>query len=190
MTNEVACDYNAGFSGALAALISLAGTSSIPSNPPTEPVGTEFDVLVSINSQSAGYTEFKIVVQQMTGWPARRIPLSYRFYVDFSDVAAMGFSNGIPPHIAITTAYMQGSPSISALTLFSGNTYYVEISWPATTAPYPGGQSQYQAETQASAFFIIFSFLLLILFFLLLLFFSFSRFLLPLPRKYHFCRPC
>ncbi len=148
VSNEVACDYNAGFSGALAGLIALDGTSSTPGPIPAEPVGQEFDVLLSINSQSTTYTEFAITVQQITAWPARRIPLSYRYYADFSDVAAMNFPDGIPAHIGISTAYMQGSPTVSALQQFSGNVYFVEVSWPVTTAPYPGGQSQYQAQTQ------------------------------------------
>lgn len=150
MSNEVACDYNAGISGALAGLVVLTGSNVVPAPIPAEPVGQEFDVLVSINSQSASppYRELKIIVQQMTGWPARRIPLTYRYFLDFSDVAAMGFSNGIVPHVAITTAYMQGSPTISALQQWAGNVYFVDVAWPLATAPYPGGQSQYQAETQ------------------------------------------
>ena len=149
-SNEPACDYMAGLSGALAALVSRTGSPLVPGPIPVEPVGQEFSVSVGINTQGAGFTEFKIIVAQMTSWPARRIPLSYRYYLDFSDVAAMNFADGIAPHIAITTNYMQGNPTVSTLQYFSENIYFVEVAWTAANAPYPAGQGLYTAETQVN----------------------------------------
>lgn len=97
--------------------------------------------------QGASYTELKVLLQQRTAWPARRVPISYRYYADFSDV----LSHQLDPMtaVALTTAHMEFSPSVSALTHHHGSIYYFEVSWTAENAPYPGKASAgYEAETQ------------------------------------------
>ena len=150
ITNEVATDYNALFTGACAGMLELyRGGGTTPDPIPTEvpDPSDEFGVIASINSQGSSYMEVKVVLEQKTAWPARRVPLSYRYYADFADVIAQGDD----PMTAVTlsTAYLQGQPSVTGLFHYSGSLYFFDVSWSAENAPYPGKQGGgYKAETQ------------------------------------------
>mmetsp|Transcript_12662 Transcript_12662/g.31956 ORF Transcript_12662/g.31956 Transcript_12662/m.31956 type:complete len:962 (+) Transcript_12662:38-2923(+) len=149
VSNEVATDYNALFTGAAAGMLQLLrGGAETPDEFPEEQPSPEdeFSLIATVNSQGTSYTEFKVLLQQRTAWPARRVPLSYRYYADFSDVIAQQ----LDPLTAVTlrTAYMEFDPTVSGLTHHNGPVYFFEVSWSAENAPYPGGRGVYEAETQ------------------------------------------
>eukprot|EP00193_Tetraselmis_chui_P016449 CAMPEP_0177779754 /NCGR_PEP_ID=MMETSP0491_2-20121128/16794_1 /TAXON_ID=63592 /ORGANISM="Tetraselmis chuii, Strain PLY429" /LENGTH=833 /DNA_ID=CAMNT_0019299391 /DNA_START=115 /DNA_END=2617 /DNA_ORIENTATION=- len=150
VANEVATDYNALFTGAVAGMLQMfRGGGQPPSQFPEEQPtpDDEFSVVATVNSQGVGYTELKVLLQQRTAWPARRVPLSYRYYADFSDLLAQQLD---PLQVvALSTAYMEFSPIVSELRQLEGAVYFFEVSWSAEDAPYPGKSGAgYEAETQ------------------------------------------
>lgn len=103
--NEVACDYNAGFSGALARMVKEFGGTPLADFPPKEAHDTEFAVSAKINASGASFTEISARVQNKTAWPARMGDrLTIRYYVDLSEVFAAGYALG---DLKLTMGYNQ-----------------------------------------------------------------------------------
>ncbi|MCL6590509.1 MAG: glycoside hydrolase family 9 protein [Firmicutes bacterium] len=145
-TNEVACDYNACFVGCLAKMYSLYGGAALSNFPAPETVEDEFFVEASINSSANTYTEIKALCNNRSGWPARTIKnLNFNYYVDLSEVFAAGYNVN---NLTVTTGYNEFPVTISPLTQYSGNIYYVKVSFTDGTSIYPGGQSQFAGEVQ------------------------------------------
>jgi len=82
VNNEVATDYNAGFTGALARLAQEYGGAPLANFPVAEAVvGNEMFVEASINATGSNFTEIKALVNNQSGWPARMGDrLSFRYY--------------------------------------------------------------------------------------------------------------
>jgi len=141
VANEVATDYNAGFTGALAALFDEYGGEPLADFPvPETPDGPEIYVAAAVNASGTDFTEIKAVLTNRSGWPARMGDrLSFRYYftlepgVDASDVT-------------VTSGYSQCA-SPTAIHLHSGATYYIEVDCTGE-AIYPGGQSEHKREIQ------------------------------------------
>ncbi|HEX6290783.1 MAG TPA: glycoside hydrolase family 9 protein [Herpetosiphonaceae bacterium] len=139
--NEVATDYNAGFTGALARMYREYGGTTLTSFPPRETRDDdEIYVQAGVNSSGTNYTEIKAILINKSGWPARMLDKgSFRYYFTLE-------SGVTPSMITLSSAYNQCSAPTGP-TLFSGSTYYVTINCTGTKI-YPGGQSAYKKEVQ------------------------------------------
>ncbi|HEY1013980.1 MAG TPA: glycoside hydrolase family 9 protein [Herpetosiphonaceae bacterium] len=144
VANEVATDYNSGFSGALARLYQEFGGEPLATFPVAETPEDEFFVEAKVNASGPRFVEISGVLNNQSAWPARNSNrLSYRYFVDLSEVFAAGYSLA---NLTVSTAYNQGS-GVSPLRLWAGNIYYVEISFSGVNI-YPGGQSESRKEVQ------------------------------------------
>ncbi|MEV0649178.1 glycoside hydrolase family 9 protein [Phytomonospora sp. NPDC050363] len=139
--NEVATDYNAGFTSAVARLYGEYGGTPLTNFPVAEtPDGPEIYTQASVNAASSGFTEIKAYVVNRSAWPARALvagKFRYYFTLDGSTTAAQ---------ITVTANYNQCSPPTGP-TLQAGKVYYVEIDCSSRLIS-PSGQSQHRAEVQ------------------------------------------
>ncbi|WP_239469793.1 glycoside hydrolase family 9 protein [Archangium violaceum] len=145
VSNEVATDYNAAFTGALAKMYLLYGGTPDPSFPQRETPNTdEFYVEAGINVSGSNFTEIRAFLHNISAWPARvGDKLTLRYFVDLSEVISAG---GSPSDLAVTMNYSQGA-KVLPLKQWSGNIYYVTVDFTGTLI-YPGGQSAYRKEAQ------------------------------------------
>jgi endoglucanase len=139
--NEVATDYNAGFTGALARLAQEFGGAPLADFPQAEAVdGNEMFTEASVNASGTNFTEIKVMLRNQSGWPARMgDKLSFRYYFTLEP--------GVTPSMITLTANFNNCLAPTGPTLFSGNIYYVNVSCTGVKI-YPGGQSQSRAEVQ------------------------------------------
>lgn len=146
--NEVACDYNAGFVGALCRLTAEYGGTPLANFPPPEQRDDEFFVEAAINQASDHFTEIKALLNNRSSWPARLIKdLSYNYYMDLTEVFEAGYS---VDDIKVTIGYCESGMDveISPITHLYDNIYYIKISYIDGTNICPIGQEQYAAELQ------------------------------------------
>lgn len=136
--NEVALDYNAGFTGAVARLYQEFGGTPLASFPVAEtPDGPELTVQASVNQSAAQFTEIKAFVLNKSAWPARTFNGTLRYYFTLDGATT-------PSQISVTTNYNQcGAASPPAQ--YRGAVYYVEIPCSGIA---PAGQSAYRKEVQ------------------------------------------
>nr|WP_254450627.1 glycoside hydrolase family 9 protein [Cohnella herbarum] len=149
VSNEVATDYNAAFTGVLAKMKLEYGAGQQPlANFPAPVTVPEDEMFVeaSFNSTGTTYTEIKALLNNRSGWPARMgDKLSFRYYVDLSEVYAAGYTAS---NVTVSTNYNQGA-TVSALTAHdaTNHIYYVTVDFTGTKI-YPGGQPHYKKEIQ------------------------------------------
>lgn len=145
--NEVACDYNAGFTGLLAKMYKKYHGQTLKDFGAVEPVDIdEFYVQGGINVDGTDFIEIKALICNVSAWPARGgEKLEYRYYVDLSEVYKAG---GSASDIAVTTNYMAAGKS-SGLKAWDEDKhiYYLSVDF-SDSVIYPGGQSQYKKEIQ------------------------------------------
>lgn len=151
ITNEVADDYNAGFTGLMAKMYKEFGGTVDPNLNAVEEVGEELYLLAGVNSKYEAnnntFVEIKATVYNTTAWPARVTDkLSYRYFVDISDVIANG---GSAADFTVSTNYNQSGAVVSQLLPWDAENgiYYTEIDMSGAKI-YPGGQSEYRSELQ------------------------------------------
>jgi len=139
--NEVATDYNAGFTGALARMYKEYGGTPLSNFPPAEPRDDdELYVRASVNAAGTNFTEIKAEVVNKSGWPARMgDKLSFRYFVTLD----AGVSANM---LSVSSAYNQCAAP-NGLTQWSSNIYYITIDCTGVKI-YPGGQSNYRKEVQ------------------------------------------
>lgn len=148
VSNEVATDYNAAFTGNIAKMVRLfgKGQSKLPNFPPKEQPEDEFFVEATVMNNNVTSTQVKAVLYNRSGWPARRSQtLSFRYYVNLSEVFAKGFTE---KDIQVTAAYNEGA-SLYPLKVYdaSAYVYYAEIDFTGV-AIFPGGESEHKKEIQ------------------------------------------
>jgi hypothetical protein len=149
VSNEVATDYNAGFTGALAKMMIEHGDGDLPlaSFPAPEVRDDEMFVEASVNASGSNFIEIKALLNNRSGWPARSSSsLSFRYYVDLEEVIAAGYG---PEDVTVTAGgYNQGAV-VSQLIPFdaANHIYYTEADFTGTPI-YPGGQSAFRKEVQ------------------------------------------
>ena len=148
----VAIDYNAGYTAALCAMVQKYGGTTDPDFPPTEtPKWDEFLVKASINQSAGSYTELKVFAMNHSAWPARTVKnLSYNYYFDISELVDAGYSIN---DVSVRVGYDQhasdkGAISISDPIQYSGNIYYVKLSFADGSVVMPTGQSEHRSECQ------------------------------------------
>ncbi|MBE2220397.1 MAG: glycoside hydrolase family 9 protein [Anaerolineae bacterium] len=143
--NEVATDYNAGFTSAVARMYKEFGGTPLANFPVAEtPDSAELFVEAGNNGQSATETKVRLYIRNHSAWPARALDGSAKFRYYFTlDGAAT------PANINLSFSYSECGTG-STLTgphQFSGNIYYAEFSC-KNRVIYPGGQSEHRAEVQ------------------------------------------
>ena len=147
VNNEIACDYNAGFVGALAKLYDEYGGTPIAGFNAVETVtNDEFFVEAGINASSSNFIEIKALLNNRSGWPARMgDKLSFKYFIDISEAASLGYKAS---DFTVTTNYNAGAV-VSKLQPWdeAANIYYVNVDFTGTKI-YPGGQSAYRKEVQ------------------------------------------
>nr|BBA57845.1 endo-1,4-beta glucanase E4 [Thermobifida alba] len=141
VANEVATDYNAGFSSALAMLVAEYGGTPLADFPPEEePDGPEMFVEAQINTPGTTFTEIKAMIRNRSAWPARMLDEgTFRYWFTLDE--------GVDPDgITVTSAYNQCAAP-DGVHHVSGDLYYVEIDCTGEEI-FPGGQSQHRREVQ------------------------------------------
>lgn len=146
-TNEVACDYNAGFTGLLAKLYSKYKGQTIKNFGAVEEIDEEeMYVEAGVNVEGQDFVELKAYIYNQSAWPARSADnLELRYFVDLSEVYAEGKK---VDDIEITTNYMQ-SGEVVGLVPFDEekHIYYLSVKFSDGNL-YPGGQEHYRQEIQ------------------------------------------
>ena len=154
INNEVATDYNAGFTAILCKMVEKYGGKSDPTFPqPEKRDGPEFYIeCLSKGADSSGVTvSFKFV--NHTAWPARiQDNLSFRYYMDLSEVIAAGYD---PSSLVIRCDRDQSamyaasgvkSAEISKPIQYDGNIYYIEVTLPDGRAVMPVSEGMQKCE--------------------------------------------
>ncbi len=146
-SNEVACDYNAGFVGALANLYGEYGGTPIPNLKAIEPVPEdEIYVEAALNNKSSNHIEVRAYLINKSAWPARvGDKLSFKYFVDISEAIDAGYKAS---DLTVSTGYTQGGTASQLIPWdASKNIYYTNVDFTGTKI-YPGGQSAYRHEVQ------------------------------------------
>jgi endoglucanase len=144
-TNEVACDYNAGFVGALAKMYNLYGGAPASGFPAPETRDDEF-YMEAFGSSGSSSTDTRINAVNHSAWPARMVKnLSYNYYLDFSELFAAGYSAA---DVKVETFYQEIPVTVSSLAQWSGNIYYVKVTFTDGTDVWPGGNMEHSRELQ------------------------------------------
>ncbi|MDE6789376.1 MAG: glycoside hydrolase family 9 protein, partial [Ruminococcus sp.] len=145
INNEVATDYNAGFTALLCKMTDKYGGKSDPSFPPKEAHdGPEFFVEALDKGISAQGATISFKVTNHSAWPARvQDNISFRYYMDLSEVIDAGKS---PESVVIrcdrdqSTMYASKgvkNAEISEIQHYKDNIYYVEVAYPNGAAVLP-----------------------------------------------------
>ncbi|MCR5328089.1 MAG: glycoside hydrolase family 9 protein [Saccharofermentans sp.] len=145
--NEVACDYNAGFTGLLAAMYSeYHGQTLIDFGAVEEVPGDEFTAECSLNVEGENFAEIKAYIYNKTAWPARTAEdLEFRYYVDLTEIYEAG---GDVSGVTVTTNYMQ-SGTADGLKVWNeeNHIYYLSVVFDDGNLR-PAGQAQCKSEIQ------------------------------------------
>ena len=145
--NEVACDYNAGFTGLMAAMYSkYHGKTLIDFGAVEEIPNDEYTADCGINVEGNDFVEIKALIYNKTAWPARAAnDLEFRYFVDLSEIYSAG---GDASGVSINTNYMQ-SGRVDGLKVWNekDHIYYLSVVFDDGSL-YPGGQSQHKSEIQ------------------------------------------
>ncbi|GAA3620701.1 glycoside hydrolase family 9 protein [Flavivirga jejuensis] len=147
IANEVACDYNACFTGNLVRMYDEFGGEPLANFPIDEtPSRTEIRSFSKFNSDNAYGSTVKVLIQNRTAWPARVTDnLSYRYFFDISEGVAQGYTID---DYDITLNSVQGN-STSVINAWDAvnNIYYMEVSLAGEEIA-PIGDPQFRRETQ------------------------------------------
>ena len=154
INNEVATDYNAGFTAMLCKMVEKYGGTTDPNFPPKEEHdGPEFFVeCTSKGAESSGMTiSFKVT--NHSAWPARvQDNVSFRYYMDLSEVKAAGAN---PEDVVVRCDRDQSAmyassgvkpAEISKVQHYDGDIYYVEVNLPDGRACLPISEGMQQCE--------------------------------------------
>jgi endoglucanase len=137
--NEVATDYNAGFTSAVARLYAEYGGSPLTNFPQAEkPDIPELSVETTLTQNEPRSTGVKVVVYNKSAFPARALTAGkFRYYFTRDSDAAL----------TVATPYTQGCPGPTAAKQYSGDVWYVEVDCSGYTIA-PAGQSAHKMEVQ------------------------------------------
>jgi PKD repeat protein len=147
ITNEVATDYNAGFTGAVARMYKEFGGTPLSTFPVAEvpTPGEEYFSEVKINAQGGNFTEVAVWVNNRSAWPAKVTDqMAYRYFVDLTEGISAGY------RVADYVITVRGNgPVASPLRAWDAtkNIYYIEVTFPNVKI-YPGGQEHTRKEAQ------------------------------------------
>jgi hypothetical protein len=139
--NEVALDFNAGFTSALARLAREFPGQPLAVFPPPEPPDMdELFIEAGVNVSGTNFTEVRAFVNNRSSFPARNLNQgTFRYYFTLEP-------NVTPSMITVTTNFSQCNGA-SGPTQFAGNVFFVTIDC-SRTLIFPGGQSEHRKEVQ------------------------------------------
>lgn len=147
INNEVACDYNALFSGALAKLTLDIGGVPLADFPPEEQPTGEYMVEVAGILDGDTFTEVSVLVHNRTAWPAR-IPSDVRFriFINLSE----GYAQGLDVSDYVVTTNHPGGVTVGPLQLWDPQhkIFYSEVSFGSELLLWPGGIAESSEEAQ------------------------------------------
>ncbi len=129
VSTEVALDYNAGFTGALARLLQEFGGVADSTFPRPEKQEDELFVTAQAVGSGAYFTEISATLHNQTGWPARTArSVSARYFVDLTEVLEKGYR---PEEVEVHNFFSQGG-KVSPMVAWdrARNLYYTEITFP------------------------------------------------------------
>jgi endoglucanase len=139
--NEVATDYNAGFTSALARLVTEFGGAPVANFPPAEtPDDAEIFAEAAVNASGTNFTEIRLFVNNKSAWPARvtdRLTIRYFFTVE----------SGVTPQMLTLSMNFNQCQAPTGITQFAGNIFAVNLSCIGIPI-YPGGQPFWRKEIQ------------------------------------------
>ncbi|MEO3821043.1 glycoside hydrolase family 9 protein [Plantactinospora sp. B24E8] len=137
--NEVATDYNAGFTSALARLHTEYGGTPLANFPqPESPDIDEITVETTVMQNEPRSTGIKAIVYNKSAFPARALTDSrFRYYFRPEGTSA----------IQVTSGYTQGCPAPTSARQYAGDIWYVEVDCSGHTIA-PAGQSAHRMEVQ------------------------------------------
>lgn len=152
INNEVATDYNAGFTALLCKMVTEYGGKSDPSFPYPDERDDEFFVEAKATHDSGG-TTVSMKLTNHTAWPARCVDnLSMRYFFDASELKAAGYD---PTKVVLRCDRNQSEmysgsgvkPAVvSAPKQYDGDVYYVEVTFPDGRAILPVSEGAQQCE--------------------------------------------
>ncbi len=150
INNEVACDYNAGFTALLCKMVDANGGTTDPNFPEAETREQEFYVETKLTEASGG-VNLSLKFTNHSAWPARvEDNLSYRYYMDLSEVLDAGYSaSDVVVRVDRDQAKMYSDcepAQISEIQHYQGNIYYIEVTYPDGTAAMPISEGRNQCE--------------------------------------------
>jgi uncharacterized protein YjdB len=145
-SNEIATDYNALFSGALAKLVIDNGGTALAGFPTPEVPKDEFLVEAKLNGSGPTYSEYSVWADNHSAWPSR-IPTQWKFriYINITE----GIAAGYKPTDYVVSAN-GSSTTFTNLTLWDAakNIYYTEVTYVPGIVIWPGGQGESTEESQ------------------------------------------
>lgn len=152
INNEVATDYNAGYTALLCKMTDKYGGKTDPDFPETEQHDMpEFYVEAKMGQTSASGVNLSFKITNHSAWPARvQDNLSFRYYMDLSELIDAGYSaSDVVIRCDRDQALMYDGVShaeISAPTLYKDNIYYIEVTYPDGRAALPISEGRHQCE--------------------------------------------
>jgi len=151
--NEVATDYNAGYTAMLCAMVDKYGGKTDPSFPRPEKHDMPEFFIEASGKNSASGVDLKLEFTNRSAWPARiENNLSLRYFMDLSEVIALGKN---PTDIVVRCDRDQAAmyagrgvkpANISKPIQYSGSIYYIEITLPDGRAVVPVSEGMNQCE--------------------------------------------
>lgn len=158
INNEVACDYNAGFTGLMAKMTEKYGGTTDSDFPEPEERDDEFYVEAQIKQSSGSGVSLSLKFTNHTAWPARVVDnMSYRYYFDVSEVLDAGYNaSDIVVRVDRDQALMYGEEykaEISPITQYKDSIYYIEVKYPNGEAVLPISEGRQQCETMLALVF-------------------------------------
>ena len=152
INNEVATDYNSGFTAMLCKMVDKYGGKSDPAFPYPETREDELFVEAKATEETSGVT-LSLKITNHTAWPARVVDnVSMRYYFDATELIAAGYD---PTEVVIRCDRDQSAmyaadgvktAEISKPIKAGGNNYYIEITFPDGRAFLPISEGQHQCE--------------------------------------------
>lgn len=137
--NEVATDYNAGFTSAVARLYGEYGGAPLAGFPQAEqPDQAELSVETTVMQNETRSTGIKVIIYNRSAFPARALTAArFRYYFTREGDAAL----------TVSSPYTQGCPGPTKATQYSGAIWYVEVDCTGYLIA-PAGQSAHRMEVQ------------------------------------------
>lgn len=146
VNNEVACDYNAAFSGLLAKFVEDHGGTPQANFPVAETPSGEFLIEAKLNGSGNTYTEWSVWVNNHTAWPARIASShAFRLFINISEGLTAGYS---PASYVVSS----NNQDVTFTQLIPWDTaqhiYYTEVTFNSSIKIWPGGQGESRKESQ------------------------------------------
>lgn len=146
ISNEVATDYNAMFTGALARLYDEFGGEPLANFPVLETPTDEFYADAKFNAVGSNFTEYAVYFTNHSAWPSKSVTnASFRLFFDLSE----GLNNGLTLADYSVTKNSSASAVVSPLQVWDAakKIYYTEVSMPGIKI-FPGGDEAMRKEAQ------------------------------------------